>query len=142
MNELDPLLQGCPGDIGRLIADKAYDSGPLRDGLAERGTEAVIPARSNWINPPPHDKQAYKARHVVENSFADLKHFRGIATRYCKLKATFVALLQLCLWHLATKPRQRPRSPYLDTESDSEGTLPEPTPAKAKHRQGRLWQRE
>jgi len=140
VNELDPLLQGCPGDIGRLIADKAYDRGPLRDDLAEQGIDVVIPARSNWINPPPHDERAYKARHVVENSFADLKHFRGIATRYCKLKATFVALLQRCLWHLATKPRQRPRSPWLDT--DSEAAPSEPKPPETTPQQGRLWPRE
>ena len=38
---------------------------------------------------------AYQARHLVENTFADLKQFRGIATRYCKLAATYLALVSL-----------------------------------------------
>ena len=32
---------------------------------------------------------AYKARHLAENAFADVKQFRGIATCYCKLALTF-----------------------------------------------------
>ena len=42
--------------------------------------------------------EAYKARHLVENAFADLKQFRGIATRYCKLALTFGEMFALCYW--------------------------------------------
>ena len=38
---------------------------------------------------------AYQARHLVENTFADRKQFRGIATRYCKLATTYLALVTL-----------------------------------------------
>ncbi len=138
MNELEPLLRNSPGHISRLTADKAYDSGPLRDDLTARGIEPVIPARSNWVNPPPHDAQVYKARHIVENSFADIKQYRGIATRYHKLKVTFTAMVQLCWWHLATKPKRRKRSPHLTDSLDSSGTSPDPKPPKVRPRQGRL----
>ncbi len=137
-NELEALLQDSPGHISRLLADKAYDSGPLRETLTERGIEPVIPARSNWINPPPHDAEAYKARHLVENAFADLKQFRGIANRYHKLAATFIALVQIRCWCLNTKRKQRPPSPYLDNT----GSEPEAKPLNVRPRQGRLWQRE
>ncbi len=37
----------------------------------------------------------YKYRHLVENAFARLKHFRAIATRYDKLKINFESMLAL-----------------------------------------------
>lgn len=43
----------------------------------------------------------YKARHVVENTFARLKHFRGVATRFDKLKNSYantVALACAYIW--------------------------------------------
>ena len=46
-------------------------------------------------------KQLYKFRPLVENTFARLKHFRGIATRYDKLKQNYeysVALAYLFIW--------------------------------------------
>lgn len=137
-NELEPLLQDSPGHISRLLADKAYDSGPLRDDLTERGIEPVIPARSNWIDPPPHDAETYKARHLVENAFADLKQYRGIANRYCKLAVMYVALAQLRCWQINTKRKQRPASPYLKKAKSK----PEAKPPNVRPRQCRLWQRE
>lgn len=35
----------------------------------------------------------YKYRHLVENVFARLKHFRSIATRYDKLKRNYASML-------------------------------------------------
>ena len=43
------------------------------------------------------------SRHPVENLFADLKQFRGLATRYCKLVARFRAMICRAGWFLATK---------------------------------------
>lgn len=37
----------------------------------------------------------YKYRHLVENTFARLKHFRAIPTRYIKLKRNFVSTLAM-----------------------------------------------
>jgi IS5 family transposase len=40
----EPLLEGV--DLEALIADKAYDADPLRDTLAQRDIDPVIPAQS------------------------------------------------------------------------------------------------
>ncbi len=41
------------------------------------------------------DWYLYKMRHLVENAFARLKHFRSIATRFDKLKESFEATVAL-----------------------------------------------
>jgi putative transposase len=83
-----------------VIADKAYSSRGTRQMLAERGIKAVIPQRSDEIanrrrrgsaggRPPAFDPTTYRSRNVVERSFNDHKQWRGIATRYDKLAATY-----------------------------------------------------
>ena len=79
----------------KLLGDRAYDSGPLRDWLEERGTEAVVPSKSNRLKPFRLDKKAYKLRHRIENAFCRLKDFRRIATRYDRLARNFFA--SICL---------------------------------------------
>jgi len=45
-----------------------------------------------------YDKHLYRQRHLVENAFAHLKQWRGIATRYAKNVASFVAAVNIrCL---------------------------------------------
>jgi transposase len=44
--------------------------------------------------PRPYERELYKARHLIENFFCKLKHFRGIARRYDKLSRNFLAALQ------------------------------------------------
>lgn len=47
------------------------------------------------------DWNLYKIMHLVENAFARLKHFRGIATQYYKLKRNYenaVALVCIYIW--------------------------------------------
>ena len=115
--ELLPLISGISVPIDKVIADKAYDSAAIRDTLEACGIEAVIPPTTRWRNPPDCDMETYKARHLVENAFADLKQFRGIATRYCKLAVTFCELLSLVFWYLNTKSGRRGSSPHLDGAS-------------------------
>ena len=99
--------------VGKMVADKLYDSKSMRGLLANRGIDAVIPPQRNrWRNPPTADMDAYKARHLVENAFADIKHFRGIATRYCKLAETFTALVALVCFVVNTRATRRGPSPY------------------------------
>ena len=52
--------------------------------------EAVIPPRSNRLNPPGYDREKYKGRNKVERLFNRLKHFRAVATRYDKLSHMFL----------------------------------------------------
>ena len=68
-------------------ADKNYDSDDFRKIITEQSVKAIIPKKRNTKANNNHmDWYIYKIRHLVENTFARLKHFRGIATRYDKLK--------------------------------------------------------
>ena len=56
----------------------------------------VIPRRSNSTKPNPNfHSYLYKLRHLVENLFAKLKHFRSVATRFEKLARNFKAIVYL-----------------------------------------------
>jgi transposase len=46
--------------------------------------EEVIPPRKSRKTPRSYDKYLYRYRHLVENAFLQLKHWRDIATRYAK----------------------------------------------------------
>ncbi|WP_246783163.1 transposase, partial [Wohlfahrtiimonas chitiniclastica] len=85
-----------------VSADKGYDSDSLREIIAEQSVKAVIPKKRNIKANNDHmDWYIYKIRHLVENAFARLKHFRGIATRYDKLKRHYentVALACAYTW--------------------------------------------
>ncbi len=85
-----------------VCTDKGYDSEPLREQIRQTGTKANIPKKSNSQSNNDHmDWYLYKIRHLVENMFCRLKQFRGIATRYDKLKRNYessVALACIFLW--------------------------------------------
>jgi len=68
----------------RLLGDKGYDSDDIRDDLAERGIEPVIPPRSSRKTPIECDREAYKRRNLIERCVNRLNQFRRIATRYEK----------------------------------------------------------
>ena len=100
--------------IEELLGDKAYDTNAVRDMLAEMGVEVTIPSKANRKVRIPHDRYSYKGRHLIENLFVDIKHFRGISTRYHKLAETFCAGLHLVTWFMRTRGRKGRRSEYLD----------------------------
>lgn len=85
------LLLGV--DFGALIADRAYDSNELRAELQSRGVTAVIPPRSNRVEPIAYDTEMYKWRHLVENFFCKLKHFRRLAMRFEKTDVSYAAMI-------------------------------------------------
>jgi len=96
-----PDLLRAAGPIGRLLADKAYDTNRLRGLLAEAGVEAVIPSIARRKPLIPHDGQAYRQRNLIERMFNRLKDFRRIATRYDKLARNFlagIALAAMVIW--------------------------------------------
>src|SRR6266853_1549340 len=69
----------------RVIADRAYDSDPLRQRLAARGIELVAPHRWNRSKPRTQDGRAlrrYKRRWKVERTIAWLGNFRRLVVRY------------------------------------------------------------
>lgn len=84
------------GQADYFIADKGYDSESIRDKARSCDMIPVIPKRKNAKQPNPEfDSYLYKLRHLVENMFARLKHFRSIATRYEKLARNFKSMLYL-----------------------------------------------
>lgn len=91
-NELIDMINGAD----YFIADKGYDSKHIREKVKQNNMIPIIPKRK-------HAKQAdtgfdhylYQLRHLVENTFARLKHFRSIATRYEKLARNYKSMLYL-----------------------------------------------
>jgi transposase len=83
------LVEGI--DAGSLIADKGYDSDEIVDLAQDSGMQVVIPPRKNRIEQREYDKYLYRLRHLVENAILQLKQWRGIATRYAKNTASFLA---------------------------------------------------
>lgn len=85
------------------MADKAYDTNPLRALLAQRGIEPVIPSIRRRKPLIPYDVHAYRERNLIERMFCRLKDFRRIATRYDKLARNFLAgvlLAATIIWWL------------------------------------------
>ena len=102
-----PSLIALSGPLRRLIADKAYDTNAFRQLLAERGVLAIIPSSARRKPTIPHDPRIYRQRNRIERMFGRLKDFRRIATRYDKLAANFLAMVQLAsmrLWMRANEP--------------------------------------
>jgi transposase len=87
------LIDGI--DAEWLLADRAYDSKEIVDKAVSQGTKVVIPPRKNRKEQREYDEYLYKLRHLVENAFLALKRWRGIATRYAKNTASFVAAVQI-----------------------------------------------
>jgi transposase len=79
----------------RLLADKAYSSHDFRAVLDQLNCQPVIPSSSSWIDPPPYDKELYKARSEVECTFNLLKQARRFATRYEKTLQNYVAVVAI-----------------------------------------------
>lgn len=79
-----------------VIADKGYDSEKIRTQIEANDMTSVIPRRKNSKRGNEgFDWHLYKYRHLVENAFARLKHFRGVATRYDKLARNYESVVAL-----------------------------------------------
>ncbi len=102
---LETVAVGRPGKAGRprkrperLIADRGYDSNPLRARLAHRGIAPIIPARRNHQHATHQDGRKlrrYRRRWIVERTFAWLGHFRRLVIRYERLITTYAGLFHL-----------------------------------------------
>jgi transposase len=69
----------------RLIGDKAYDSDPLDQTLAQQGIELIAPHKANRVKPKTQDGRKlrrYKRRWKIERLFAWLQNFRRIVVRW------------------------------------------------------------
>ena len=78
------------------LMDKAYNSKDrVIDPIHKVNGQIVMPPKSNAIDQRDYDQHLYKARHLIENFFAKLKQYRGIATRYDKLAQNFLSAIYL-----------------------------------------------
>jgi transposase len=69
----------------RLIGDRAYDSDPLDERMAEMGIEMIAPHKRNRRKRKTQDGRAlrrYRRRWLVERLFAWLQNFRRLITRH------------------------------------------------------------
>jgi transposase len=97
--QANPLIEGLTAEY--LLADRGYDSNAIIDQAISQGMRVVIPPKKNRKIQREYDKDLYKARHLVENAFLHLKRWRGIATRYAKNTASFLAAVHIrciALW--------------------------------------------
>lgn len=92
---LDRTLERFAG-VDEVVGDKAFDSDDLRCACIDRDVNPNIPLKANrdpesWA----WGDEGYRERNRVERLFGKAKQFRRIATRYEKLKATYLGLLHL-----------------------------------------------
>jgi transposase len=85
----------------RIIADKGYDSDPLREQMARRGIELIAPYRKKrreWKHHDGRKLRRYKRRWKVERTFAWLGNFRRLVVRHERLITVYRAFFHVaCL---------------------------------------------
>ena len=96
-----PLIEGLTFEA--LLGDRAFDVDWLRADLDARGAAAIIPPKRSRKKPIDFDREMYRWRHLIENTFAKLKEFRAIATRYDKTDSSYRANIHLAAALLATR---------------------------------------
>ncbi len=82
----------------RLIGDRAYDSDPLDETLAQRDILLIAPHKSNRKKPKNQDGRElrrYRRRWKVERLFAWLQNYRRILVRYERFLENYLAFIHL-----------------------------------------------
>ena len=99
------MPQAAGGKLPRLIADRAYDSDPLRIRLAEMGIELICPHRNGRRKPATQDGRKlrrYRKRWKIERLFAWLSNYRRLVVRWERNPIIYraflhVAFIMICL---------------------------------------------
>lgn len=110
VNLVEPLIDAAVTDHvpPRLVYDRAADSDPLRERLAERGVELVCPHRKGRVRKPTQDGRKlrrYRRRWKVERTVAWLHSYKRLVVRnefYAHLFHGFakLACLMICVRRL------------------------------------------
>ena len=82
----------------RIIADRGYDSDPLRERLGRRGIELIVPYRKSNKRRRYEDGRKlrrYKRRWIVERTNAWLGQFRRLLVRHEHMLATYRAFFYI-----------------------------------------------
>jgi len=90
----------------RVIADRAFDSDPLRERLAARGIELIAPHRWNRIRPHTQDGRAlrrYRRRWKVERTLAWLGNFRRLVVRYDRSITIYEAFFHIACFMIVLR---------------------------------------
>src|SRR5215469_12314498 len=90
----------------RVIADRAYDSDPLRERLAARGIELIAPHRWNRSKPRQQDGRAlrrYRRRWKVERTLAWLGNFRRLVVRYDRSITIYEAFFHIACFMIVLR---------------------------------------
>jgi len=87
-------------DMVPVVADRAYDSDPLREYLAGQGFRLLSPHRRGRVRPPRNDgrrMRRYRRRYVVERTFAWRHGYRRVVTRFERLADLHDGFVHLAL---------------------------------------------
>ncbi len=88
----------------RLIADRAYDSGPLRARLKARGIELIAPNLKNRRKTQDgRPLRRYVRRWKIERAIAWLQNFRRLVTRYERSLTAFRGFFHVALMMVALR---------------------------------------
>ena len=91
---VEPLIRGVKFDA--ILADKAFDANWIIEEMNERGATIVISQRPQRNAPLSIDEEIYKWRHLIENFFAKIKEFKGIAMRSEKTDRNYGSMIFAC----------------------------------------------
>lgn len=101
-----PQRRGRPKNRpAKLVADKGYDSGKIRQYCSRRGIKSMIPEKAlpegkqrRKRGPRPRfEIETYKARNIVERMIGWLKNCRRIAFRFEKMALSFHAMVKVAM---------------------------------------------
>jgi transposase len=92
----------------RVVADRGYDSDPMRERLKQRGIDLIVPYRRNSVLRRYEDGRKlrrYRRRWKVERAIAWLQSFRRVQVRYDRIFTVYqgfvhLACLMIVLRHL------------------------------------------
>lgn len=97
----DALMEARDSDPAIMLADKGYDSDPIRQDLRDRGTVPEIPTKRNRRIQHSVSRPLYALRSRIECFINRLKNSRRVATRYDQTAESFLgfaALSSIRLW--------------------------------------------
>ena len=78
-----------------LLADRGYDSDPIREDVRARGGTPEIPTKKNRRVQHSVDRALYALRARIEQFFNRLKNSRRVATRYDHTATSFLGFVLL-----------------------------------------------
>jgi transposase len=90
----------------RVIADKAYDSDPLRQRLRRRGIELICPHKKNRVRPATQDGRSlrrYRRRWIVERTIGWLGNYRRLVVRYDRSLTIYGAFFHIACFMIVLR---------------------------------------